>query len=64
MKGFWSCNSKSQRFPRSFFTTGFGYTPVLENKEVIFFQLNGLLLGLFKRRRLKAGGDSQVRRFD
>ena len=30
---------------RRFYTEGFGWTPVFENPEIIFYQMNGLMLG-------------------
>ncbi len=33
---------------RRFYVEGFGWTPVFENKEIIFFQMNGLMLGLYR----------------
>lgn len=32
---------------RRFYTQGFGWTPVFENAEIIFYQLNGIVLGTF-----------------
>lgn len=30
---------------RRFYVEGFGWTPVFENEEIIFYQMNGLMLG-------------------
>ncbi len=32
---------------RRFYIDGFGWTPVFENDEIVFFQMNGLMLGLW-----------------
>ena len=32
---------------RRFYTTGFGWSPVFENDEIVFYQLNGFVLGTF-----------------
>jgi predicted lactoylglutathione lyase len=32
---------------KKFYCDGLGWSPVFENHEVVFFQLNGLVLGLF-----------------
>ncbi|GHE50604.1 glyoxalase [Camelimonas fluminis] len=37
-----------------FYADGFGWTPVFQNHEIIFFQMNGLMLGLFQRAALDA----------
>jgi len=37
-----------------FYADGFGWTPVFQNHEIIFFQMNGLVLGLFQREALAA----------
>ncbi|MGV2978885.1 VOC family protein [Camelimonas sp. ID_303_24] len=37
-----------------FYARGFGWTPVFQNHEIIFFQMNGLMLGLFQRAALDA----------
>lgn len=39
---------------RRFYKEGFGWTPVFENKEIIFFQMNGFVLGLFSKPALEA----------
>ncbi|MDC7682193.1 VOC family protein [Asticcacaulis sp. BYS171W] len=36
---------------RRFYTEGFGWTPVFENAEIVFYQMNGLMLGTW----LKSG---------
>lgn len=33
---------------RRFYCEGFGWTPVFENEEIIFYQMNGSVLGTFK----------------
>ena len=43
---------------RRFYTDGFGWTPVFENDEVIFYQMNGLMLGTW----LKAGLETDMLR--
>ena len=37
---------------RRFYCDGFGWTPVFENEEILFFQMNGLVLGLWLADRL------------
>jgi catechol 2,3-dioxygenase-like lactoylglutathione lyase family enzyme len=37
---------------RRFYVDGFGWTPVFENAEVVFFQMNGLMLALWLADRL------------
>jgi len=32
---------------RRFYVDGFGWSPVFENEEIIFYQMNGLVLGTF-----------------
>jgi uncharacterized protein len=32
---------------RRFYVDGFGWKPVFENDEIIFYQMNGLVLGTF-----------------
>lgn len=39
---------------RRFYVEGFGWTPVFENDEVIFYQMNGLMLGTWSRAALEA----------
>lgn len=38
---------------RRFYTGGFGWTPVFENDEIIFYQMNGLVLGTFEKTALE-----------
>jgi catechol 2,3-dioxygenase-like lactoylglutathione lyase family enzyme len=38
---------------RHFYVTGFGWTPVFENEEIIFYQMNGLVLGTFAKASLE-----------
>ncbi len=33
---------------KRFYTEGFGWTPVFENEEIVFYQMNGFVLGTFK----------------
>ena len=39
---------------RRFYTEGFGWTPVFENEEVVFYQMNGLVLGTWLEEKLAA----------
>ena len=39
---------------RRFYAEGFGWAPVFENEEIIFHQMNGLMLGLWLRPSLEA----------
>ncbi|MBX9461768.1 MAG: VOC family protein [Aquamicrobium sp.] len=34
---------------RRFYVDGFGWTPVFENEEIIFYEMNGLVLGTFAK---------------
>ncbi|WP_257538528.1 VOC family protein [Sphingobium sp. CFD-1] len=38
---------------RRFYTEGFGWAPVFENDEIIFYQMNGLVLGTFEASALE-----------
>jgi catechol 2,3-dioxygenase-like lactoylglutathione lyase family enzyme len=38
---------------RRFYTEGFGWTPVFENLEIIFYQMNGLVLGTWLKTALE-----------
>ena len=38
---------------RRFYVDGFGWTPVFENPEIIFYQINGLMLGTFSKPALE-----------
>lgn len=38
---------------RRFYVEGFGWRPVLENEEIIFYQMNGLVLGTWLRAALE-----------
>ena len=42
--------SRSKRF----YAEGFGWTPVFENEEIVFYQMNGFILGTWLRRELEA----------
>lgn len=37
---------------RRFYAGGFGWTPVFENEEIIFYQMNGFVLGTWLREKL------------
>jgi uncharacterized protein len=39
---------------RRFYVEGFGWTPVFENPEILFYQMNGLVLGTFLKAALEA----------
>ena len=39
---------------RRFYAEGFGWTPVFENDEIIFYQMNGFVLGTWLQKRLEA----------
>ena len=43
---------------RRFYVEGFGWAPVFENDEIIFYQMNGLMLGTW----LKGALESDMRR--
>ena len=38
---------------RRFYAEGFGWVPVFENEEIIFYQMNGLVLGTFEKSALE-----------
>lgn len=38
---------------RRFYVEGFGWTPAFENDEIIFYQMNGFVLGTFLRSALE-----------
>ncbi len=38
---------------KRFYVDGFGWKPVFENDEIAFFQMNGLMLGLWLKPRLQ-----------
>lgn len=38
---------------RRFYTQGFGWVPVFENEEIIFYQMNGFVLGTFLKASLE-----------
>lgn len=38
---------------RRFYTEGFGWVPVFENEEIIFYQMNGFVLGTFLKTSLE-----------
>jgi catechol 2,3-dioxygenase-like lactoylglutathione lyase family enzyme len=37
---------------KRFYVDGFGWTPVFENEEIVFFQMNGFVLGLWLKGKL------------
>ncbi|WP_140986020.1 VOC family protein [Asticcacaulis tiandongensis] len=39
---------------RRFYTEGFGWQPVFENHEILFYQMNGFVLGTFEKKALEA----------
>ena len=39
---------------KRFYGEGFGWTPVFENEEIVFYQMNGFVLGLWLRAALAA----------
>ncbi|MBP6546679.1 MAG: VOC family protein [Phenylobacterium sp.] len=43
---------------RRFYAEGFGWTPAFENDEIVFYQMNGLVLGTW----MKAGLEGDMRR--
>lgn len=38
---------------RRFYVEGFGWEPTFENEEIIFYQMNGFVLGTFSKRALE-----------
>ena len=38
---------------RRFYVDGFGWTPIFENDEILFYQMNGLMLGTWLDNRLE-----------
>jgi catechol 2,3-dioxygenase-like lactoylglutathione lyase family enzyme len=39
---------------KRFYVDGFGWTPVFENDEIVFYQMNGFVLGTWLKDRLEA----------
>lgn len=39
---------------RRFYAAGFGWEPVFENDTIVFYQMNGLVLGTFLKQELEA----------
>jgi catechol 2,3-dioxygenase-like lactoylglutathione lyase family enzyme len=39
---------------RRFYVDGFGWAPVFENDEIVFYQMNGLMLGTWQKSALQA----------
>ena len=46
---------------KRFYGDGFGWTPVFENEEIVFFQMNGLVLGLWLKPALEEDAQSGER---
>lgn len=44
--------TNDQQAARRFYLEGFGWTPVFENAEIMFFQMNGLMLGIWDSKAL------------
>jgi len=44
---------------KRFYGEGFGWTPVFENEEIVFYQMNGLVLGTWLRASMEA--DLQIK---
>src|SRR5258708_38241816 len=38
---------------RRFYVDGFGWTPVFENPDIVFYQMNGLMLGTWLTKELE-----------
>ena len=38
---------------RQFYCEGFGWTPVFENEDIVFYQMNGLVLATFEKTALE-----------
>lgn len=38
---------------RRFYVDGFGWSPVFENEEIVFYQMNGLVLGTLRKAALE-----------
>jgi catechol 2,3-dioxygenase-like lactoylglutathione lyase family enzyme len=45
---------------KRFYVEGFGWTPVFENPEIVFYQMNGLMLGTWQDTALAADINSAV----
>ena len=43
---------KDRRTSRRFYVDGFGWSPIFENAEIIFYQMNGLVLGTWHKQSL------------
>src|SRR4051794_30552057 len=39
---------------KRFYVEGFGWAPVFENDEIVFYQMNGLVLGTWLKHQLEA----------
>ena len=45
---------------RRFYAAGFGWTPIFENAEILFYQMNGLVLGTWLRAALAEDSNRPV----
>src|SRR5690606_11785413 len=45
---------------RRFYTEGFGWQPIFENHEILFYQMNGFVLGTFEKKALEADMNRQA----
>jgi catechol 2,3-dioxygenase-like lactoylglutathione lyase family enzyme len=45
-----------------FYVEGFGWKPVFENDEIVFYQMNGLMLGTWLEDKLMAAGRTEFKR--
>ena len=46
---------------RRFYEVGFGWAPAFENREIIFFQMNGLVLGLWIKAALAVDSGQEMK---
>lgn len=47
---------------RRFYTEGFGWTPIFQNREIVFYQMNGLVLGTWLNAALEKDMRSETKR--
>lgn len=47
---------------KKFYMSGFGWRPVFENAEVVFYQMNGLMLGTWLRPKLEEDSKRKTQR--
>jgi catechol 2,3-dioxygenase-like lactoylglutathione lyase family enzyme len=47
---------------RRFYAEGFGWKPVFQNEDVVFYQMNGLMLGTWLTKALEADSRRSLRR--